>query len=117
MGVHDLPEADVDTDVIFPARFLNRDGSYAVTRELNELWADAARKQDLKPDPQYADADKYRSKTAQLLVALMVLSLALVFFALVENAGPRLQVVLAIIGALLVTGSTLFAVYTDLMIK
>jgi hypothetical protein len=101
----------------FPARFLNRDGSYNVTREMNELWADASRQQDLKPDPQYADADKFRTKTGQLLAALLVLSLALVCFALSEGLGPRGQAALAIVGTLLMAGSTAFAIFIDLTVK
>jgi len=52
---YDLADANQD---LFPNRFLNRDGSYSVQREMGEAWADAAKEKDLNPDPQYAEAEK-----------------------------------------------------------
>lgn len=101
----------------FPARFLSRDGSYNLPRELSEMWADAAREKDLKPDPQYADADRLRTKTNQLLATLTLLGLALVSFSLVESVGGWGRPVLTVLGVLLTLAGTGLAVYIDVMIK
>jgi len=88
INAHDLALANQQ---LFPNKFLNRDGSYAFQRETGELFADAAKEKDLQPDSQYAEADKLREKTNQLLVAVTVLAVALVFYTLVETVGKRLQ--------------------------
>jgi hypothetical protein len=49
---HDLALA---SQHLFPNRFLNRDGTYSVQRQLGELWADAAREKNLNPEPQFAE--------------------------------------------------------------
>ncbi|MCC7360418.1 MAG: hypothetical protein IT317_13125 [Anaerolineales bacterium] len=96
---YDLADANQD---LFPNRFLNRDGTYSVARETGEAWADAAREQDLNPEPQYAAADKLRARSSQLLGTLTLLGLALVGYTLVEAADGRLKLLLA-------GGSTLLA--------
>lgn len=89
---YDLADANQD---LFPNRFLNRDGTYSVARETGEAWADAAREQDLNPEPQYAEADKLRTKSNQLLGTITLLGLALVGYTLVETVEGRLKLLLA----------------------
>jgi hypothetical protein len=101
----------------FPSRFLRRDGSYDVQREMSEMWADAAREKDLNPDPQYAASQKYAHKANQLLVTLAVLAVALVCFSLVESMGPRLQVLLAGLGTLIFVAGVVVAVITEFGIQ
>jgi hypothetical protein len=95
---YDLARANL---YLFPNRFLNRDGSYAVEREMAERWADAARDKDLVPAPQFAKADALRATTNRILLALSILSLSLVFFALIETVGDRLRLPMLGVGVVL----------------
>jgi hypothetical protein len=108
---YDLADANQD---LFPNRFLNRDGTYSVAREEGEAWADAAREQDLNPDPQYAEADRLRAKSNQLLGTLTLLGLALVVFTLVESVEGRLKLALVALGTLLAVAGVVVAVVLEL---
>ncbi|HUN22469.1 MAG TPA: hypothetical protein PK299_04970 [Anaerolineales bacterium] len=83
---------------LFPSRFMTRDGGYAVQREIAESWADAAREKDLAPEPQFAEADHLRGVTNRILLALAVLSISVVFYALIESVGDKLRVPFFMIG-------------------
>jgi hypothetical protein len=107
---HDIALA---SERLFPQRFLNRDGSYSVQRELGELWADASRDRDLNPEPQFAEADRLRAKSNALLAVVGVLGLALVFYTLIEAAAGRWKVTLFVIGTLLAAGATLAALVLE----
>jgi hypothetical protein len=97
---------------LFPVRFLNRDGSYALQRELGEMWADAAREKDLNPEPQFDESERFRAKTLGLLAAVTVVAFALIFFTLVEPLGEKLQYVNLALGTLcLLTGTGLGLFY------
>lgn len=93
----DIAKANQD---LFPNRFLNRDGSYSLQRELGEDWADAKKERDLNPDPHYAEADALRLKTNLLLATIAILGVGLVFFTLVESVGDRLRLVMLGLGGL-----------------
>ncbi|MBM4421845.1 MAG: hypothetical protein FJ030_00470 [Chloroflexi bacterium] len=108
---YDLAKANQD---LFPNRFLNRAGEYNVQREIAEQWADASREKDLYPDPHYAEADKLRGKTNQLLAALAVVAMSLVFYTLVEAAGPRFQIAMAALGTLFLIGGAAAAIFFEL---
>jgi hypothetical protein len=99
---------------LFPSRFLNRDGSYAVERQIGELRADDARAADLNPEPHFAEADALRAKTSSLLAAATVIALALVFFTLVEPAGRRLRYPMLALGTLCVVAGSGFAAFVEL---
>jgi hypothetical protein len=43
---HDL---SISNQRLFPNKFLDRDGSYNVKRQMGEMWADAAKENDLNP--------------------------------------------------------------------
>ncbi|MBI3761436.1 MAG: hypothetical protein HY260_06175 [Chloroflexi bacterium] len=110
--VYDLAQANQD---LFSHRFLSRDGSYSVQRELGEAWADTAKEKDLNPDPQYADADRFRAKTNLLLGSVSVLAVALVFYTLVEAAGERWQYGMVALGTIFMIAGTAAAVYIEFM--
>jgi hypothetical protein len=103
---HDLALA---AQHLFPQRFLNRDGSYSTERQLNELWATAAKEKDLNPTPQFEDADRLRAKTNNLLLTAGALALALVAYTLIEAASARWKMVLFAAGSLLAIGGTIMA--------
>jgi hypothetical protein len=108
---YDLADANQD---LFPNRFLNRDGTYSVAREMGQAWADAAREKDLYPDPQYAEADQLRTKSNRLLGSITILGVALVAFTLVETVGGRLKMALVLLGTALALAGTVLAVMIDL---
>lgn len=101
----------------FPGRYLDRDGSYALERQLGEMWADAAREGDLNADPYFARADLLRGKANFLLIAAMVLGPALVCFTVVEIVGGRRKYLLVTIGALLAAGAAAAALLIDLLVQ
>ena len=107
---YDLSNAN---QTLFPNRFLNRDGSYSVTRELGEAWADAAKQKDLDPDPHYAEADGLRQKTNLLLATLSLLAIGLVFFTLVEAADERLQMIMVGLGGAFSLVGTIIALVIE----
>src|SRR6185503_4952919 len=78
---HDL---SLSSERLFPNKFLDRDGSYNLKRQLGEMWADAAKENDLNPDPQFVEAEQLRDKANWLLAAVAILAIALVFYTLVE---------------------------------
>ena len=108
---YDLADANQD---LFPNRFLNRDGTYSVARETGEAWADAAREKDLYPDPQYAEADKLRTKSNQLLGTITLMGLALVAFTLVETVEGKLKLGFVALGIVLAAAGTIAAVALEL---
>jgi hypothetical protein len=99
---------------LFPNRFLKRDGTYSVQAEMGERWADAAKEKDLNPDPQFAEADALRQKSNRMLIALGVISISLVFYALFESVGDRLKYVMVGVGFLLMVGGTIAAFALEL---
>ncbi len=107
---HDVATA---SERLFQQRFLNRDGSYSVERQLGEMWADASKQRDLNPEPQFAEADRLRTKSNSLLAAVGVLALALVFYTLIESANGRGRYVLFALGTLLAIGGTLAAIVLE----
>jgi hypothetical protein len=98
---------------LFPNKFLNRDGTYALQRQLGELWADAKREKDVNPAPQFAEADKLRAKTNWMLLALTVLALALVFYTLVEVIGNRFKPLMFGLGSLVALAGSLAALWIE----
>lgn len=109
---YDLAKAN---QTLFPNRFMNRDGTYSVTREMGEGWADASREKDLNPAPQYAEADALRTKTNKILLALGVLSLSLVFYAMVESVGERAQWLMVALGTICMLAGGILAFLFETM--
>lgn len=110
LNAHDLALANQQ---LFPNKFLNRDGSYALQREIGEIFADAAKEKDLQPTPQYAEADVLRTKSNQLLLAVTILAVALVFYTLVETVSGRLQYVMVSIGLLCMVAGSVMAIMVE----
>jgi hypothetical protein len=98
----------------FESRYVDPDGTYALQRQLDEAQADAARERDLNPNPHFAEADALRVKTSDLLIALMILSLSLIFFTLVETVGARGKLALVALGMLCMVAGTVFAVMIEM---
>jgi hypothetical protein len=110
---HDVATA---SERLFQQRFLNRDGSYSVQRQLGEMWADASKERDLNPEPQFVEADRLRVKSNSLLAAVGVLALALVFYTLIESVAGRAQWMLFALGTLLAIGGAVAAVVLELAV-
>lgn len=96
---HDLTTA---TGMAFPNEFLNRDGTYALTRQNGEFVATASRERDLNPQPSFDEADSLRSHTNRLLIALSVLVVALVFYTLIEATDSKKLKYLLLFGGTLI---------------
>ncbi len=86
----------------FPPRYVNRDGSYDVQRELDELWADQAQQTDLNPTPHFQRADGYRDKSIAITAVLIVFATAFFLFTAGQAIRNRLKYLFAL-GGILVT--------------
>ena len=98
--IKEVDELATANEGFFETRFLNRDGTYNVQRQLGEMWADAAKERDLEYTSKFAEADKLRSRTRQFLLVLLVLSVAPVFFSLVESVSGRARQIMIGLGSL-----------------
>ena len=109
----DAHDMAIASERLFQQRFLNRDGTYSVERQLGEMWADASKQRDLNPEPQFAEADRLSDKSSSLLAAVGVLALALVFYTLIESVSGRGRYVLFALGTLLAIGGTVAAIVLE----
>lgn len=98
---------------LFPNRYLNRDGSYNVKRELGESWADAAQQEDLNPEAHFVEADRLRKKTNQLVLAVTILALSLVSLTIAESAPDKFKLPLTALGALIMIAGVVAALYFE----
>lgn len=80
-------------------RYLRPDG-YDGQREFGEAWAEAARRQDLNPEPHFVQAESWRAKTGWLVGALAVESAALFCFTLANALQQRARYAVALAGLL-----------------
>jgi hypothetical protein len=103
---NDLADADRS---LFETKYLNRDGSYSVQRQLGVMQADAARENDLDYESQFADADKGRARTRNMLFSVMILSIATVFYALVESVEGRTRLIMVGLGSLVAIAGIVMA--------
>jgi len=94
-------------EVFFPSRYLNRDGSYAVQRELAEAWAQADQTLDLDPAPHFAEANKQLAKRKWLVSLFIAVPAALLCLSLSQSLHPERRVLRI---GLAVMGATFFAV-------
>ena len=99
---------------MFDNKFLNRDGTYDLQRQLGELWSDASREKDLNPEPQFQEADKLRDRSNYLLADVALLAFGLVLLTLVEAASDRLQYVLTGLGATILVAGIALAVWIEM---
>ena len=107
---HDLALANQQ---LFSSNYLDRKGSYQLERQLGEMWADAAREKDLNPTPQFLEADRFRTKTNNLLLSLLILAIAPVFYALVESVPGKIQWLFLALGTLFLAAGVVLAVLFD----
>lgn len=105
----------LSSQFLFPNKFLDRDGSYNIKREMGELWADASKQHNLNPEPQFLQADKYRTKTNLLLGAVTILSIAVVFYTLVESVSARIRYVMVALGSFCFVGGSLFTLWIEFL--
>lgn len=98
----------------FPSRYANRDGTYALPREIAERIADAEHRQDLNPQPHLERSNLQDAKTFSFIQVIILSSAALLFLTLAaafhaERAWLRRSAALAGILCLIVSiGNILF---------
>jgi hypothetical protein len=100
--------ADANRDM-FETQYLNRDGSYSVKRQMGVLWADAAKENDLNYQSQFDEADKERARTRLLLISVMILTIATVFYALVESFEGRTKTIMVAAGSVIAIAGIVMA--------
>lgn len=99
----------------FPARFMSRDGTYSVQRELGSLWQDASKVKDMDDAKHFADSEKYRDKSLKLSMAVVVMTLALVVLTLVETLPEGgAQIACMALGGLVGIAGTVWSVLLEL---
>lgn len=76
----------------FPARYVTKDGSYQVQREMAEQFSEAERRQDLSPDAHLARAAGLDNKTFAFISTIIVLSGALLLFTLASAWHPQQRI-------------------------
>lgn len=76
------------SQLFFPSRYLNRDGSYNTQRDLGEAWAQAGQKLDLNAQPHFDEADQERLKIIIAVTILIGLAISLLFYTLAEALHP-----------------------------
>lgn len=99
----------------FPSRFMNRDGTYSVQRELGSLWQDASKVKDMDDGKHFEDSEKFRAKSLNLSLAVVVMTLALVILTLVETLPEGgAQVACMIFGGLVGAAGTVWSVMLEM---
>ncbi|MCS6870291.1 MAG: hypothetical protein RML95_04955 [Anaerolineae bacterium] len=98
----------------FSRRFVQRDGSYDIDKQLSTLYADRAQQRNLNAAPSFAEADRLRLKVSWLQGTVIPLTVSLIFFTLAEALSRRLRWLMLSIGALLLLGGTIAFLYFEL---
>jgi hypothetical protein len=98
---------------MFETRFLNRDGSYNVQRQMGEMWADAAKERDLEYETQFKEADALRLKTNRFLISMMILGVALVFYSLIESMSDRWKTIMVVLGSVFAIVGVAMALFIE----
>jgi hypothetical protein len=73
----------------FPGRYVNKDGTYALSREVAEELAEAERRQDLAPQPHLDLAAAHDAKTFDFVQIIILFSVALLSFTLAGAFHPQ----------------------------
>lgn len=100
-------------ETLFPGRFLTRDGSYDLQRQLDEMWADVSQEKDVNPTPKLSEADYLSVKNGFLLATATILAVTLVCYTLVESVSGVWKYVMAGLG----TTFALVAIVTALIVQ
>lgn len=77
--------------LFFPSRYLNRDGSYNIDRQLGESLAQANQLLDLDAQTHFDEADQQRDKLALIIGNIIVLTISLLFYTIAEGLHPQQQ--------------------------
>jgi hypothetical protein len=115
-------EAEVLVDAklkMFPNKFIERQAksdqsSYNARREIGQYVANQSRTRDLAPDPHFAAAEAYRTKTERLLLGVVFLTLSLVCLTLVEAFEGGARKASFVLGLLLGLGGMAFSIAMEL---
>ncbi len=100
----------------FPGRYANKDGTYAMPRQVAELVAEAERRQDLAPQPHLDKSAKLDTKTFAFVQSIIGLSIALLAFTLAgafHYARKWLRWSAAALGVILLVASTVATLYVE----
>ena len=113
--LHHYAQLALDSKVLFPNRYLTDGAGYNLDLQLGEMWADAAEERDLDPAPHFEESDNLIRRTMYMLAAGAILSIGLIFYALVESlemASSRSRCLL-ILGSLLSVIGVIVAILTQ----
>ena len=112
--LHQFTQLSLDSKTLFPNRYLTADAGYDLERQLGEIWADADEGLDLDSAAHFEESDSLIRRTLHMLAAGAVLSIGLVFYALVESLETawRYSRWLLIVGSLLYAAGVVLAVLT-----
>lgn len=70
---------------LFPNKFITRAGSYDKEAQLGQMWASASRELDLDPEPHIMAGQLLDKQVRNMQVALVLLAIALFFFAIIST--------------------------------
>jgi len=107
----DLADAN---STMFQVRYLNRDGTYSTQRQLGEMWADAMKKSNIDYTTQYDQADQDRARSRRMLLALMIVSIAPVFYSITESVEGGKKYLMIALGSIAAVAGTVLAVLVEL---
>lgn len=102
--------------IFFPSRYLRPDGTYDAQREMDEKNADAARTNDIHPEPHFNKANSLRLKANLMVAALIFLGIALWMFTCAQIIGRRIRYVFAVGGSLLLLAAIFSATLIELLL-
>lgn len=78
---------------LFPNQFINRDGTYNIQDELGQLNAAESRKLDTNPDSFRKRGEQLDAQVGKMQIALILLAVALFFFAIVSTVDELKRVI------------------------
>jgi len=81
------------SSVFFQRRYLNRDGSFDMERQMGEAWSQAARETDIDARAHFLEADMLRANASFLTNLVFWLTMAVCVFELVGNLHPRRRLI------------------------
>lgn len=98
----------------FPARFMNRDGTYSLSRDMGAMWQEEAKQQDMDDQAHFVAAEVSYQRTLKLSLAVVVMTLGLVALTLVEVLGGGAQMLWLVVGSVLGFAGLIWAVMLEM---
>lgn len=101
----------------FPGRYLERNGSYGLERELGEAWAQAQQNLDMRPERHITQGNAIRVKGGRLRAIMILTAVALLFFNIARAIYPThrlLRYAATLLGLLMLMGSALAVLVVEL---